>query len=313
MQYRHLGSTGVRVSEISLGSWLTYAGYVDDRAAEQTIHTAYDLGINFFDTANVYMKGEAEKLVGNALKSYDRSSYVLATKVYGEMGQGVNDRGLSRKHIIEQCEASLKRLDHDYVDLYYCHRFDSSTPVEESIRALDDLVRQGKVLYIGVSQWTPAQMSEALHIADRKLLDRFVVNQPLYNMLDRSIEDEVIPLGKQHGFGQVVYSPLAQGVLSGKYKRGSDIPKGSRAEENFTSIQRFMADEQLDTVQELQTIARELDLTLSQLALSWILRKDNVSSAIIGASRPDQVEENVRASGVVLEQNTLEKIDALLG
>ncbi|AXF56019.1 aldo/keto reductase family protein [Salicibibacter kimchii] len=313
MEYRFLGNTGVKVSEISLGSWLTYGGYVEKDAALQSIHKAYDLGINFFDTANVYRRGEAEKVVGEALREYPRESYVLATKVFNPMGEGPNDRGLSRKHIIEQCNASLKRLGHDYIDLYYCHRYDPETPLYETLRALDDLVRQGKVLYIGVSEWSPAQIAEALHIADKRLLDRLVVNQPIYNMLNRYIEKEIIPQGEQHGIGQVVFSPLAQGVLSGKYQKGSDIPADSRAAENFKVISRFLNDESLDRVAELQDVAAKEELSLSQLAITWILRQDNVSSALIGASRPEQVEENVKASGVKLSDGALERIETILG
>ncbi|SDI79458.1 aldo/keto reductase family protein [Natribacillus halophilus] len=312
MEYRFLGNTGVKVSEISLGSWLTYGGYVAKDAAVNSIHKAYDLGINFFDTANVYRRGEAEKVVGEALREYPRESYVLATKVFNPMGEGPNDSGLSRKHIMEQANASLQRLGLDYVDLYYCHRFDSETPLYETLRALDDLVRQGKVLYIGVSEWSPAQIAEALHIADKRLLDRLVVNQPIYNMLNRYIEKEIIPQGEQHGVGQVVFSPLAQGVLSGKYKKGAEIPENSRAAENYKIISRFLNDESLDRVAELQDVAAKEDLSLSQLAIAWILRQNNVSSALIGASRPEQVEENVKASGVKLSADSLERIETIL-
>ncbi|QQK77379.1 aldo/keto reductase family protein [Salicibibacter cibarius] len=312
MEYRNLGNTGVKVSEISLGSWLTYGGYVEKDAALKSIHKAYGLGINFFDTANVYRRGEAEKVVGEALREYPRESYVLATKVFNPMGEGPNDQGLSRKHIIEQCNASLQRLGHDYVDLYYCHRYDPETPLHETLRALDDLVRQGKVLYIGVSEWSPAQIAEALHIADKRLLDRLVVNQPIYNMLNRYIEKEIIPQGQQHGIGQVVFSPLAQGVLSGKYQKGADIPADSRAAENYKVISRFLNDESLDRVAELQEVAAKEELSLSQLAIAWILRQNNVSSALIGASRPEQVEENVKASGVKLSDESLQRIETIL-
>ena len=229
------------------------------------------------------------------------------------MGEGPNDRGLSRKHIMEQCNASLQRLGHDYVDLYYCHRYDPDTPLYETLRALDDLVRQGKVLYIGVSEWSPAQIAEALHIADKRLLDRLVINQPIYNMLNRYIEKEIIPQGEQHGVGQVVFSPLAQGVLSGKYQKGEDIPADSRAAENYRVISRFLNDESLDRVAELQDVAAKEELSLSQLAIAWILRQENVSSALIGASRPEQVEENVKASGVKLSEDALERIETILG
>lgn len=312
MEYRRLGKTGTKVSEIALGSWLTYGGYVDADKAVKTIHKAYDLGINFFDTANVYMGGAAEEIVGQAIKAFSRDSYVLATKVYFPMGDGPNDRGLSRKHIMEQAHASLKRLDVDYIDLYYCHRYDPETPLEETLRALDDLVRQGKVLYIGVSEWTAEQITEAVHLADQKLLDRLVVNQPQYSMLVRKIENEVIPVCQKHGIGQVVWSPLAQGVLTGKYKKGAEPPKDSRALTNNKSIYNLLTDKNLDKVEQLKGVAAEQNLSLPQLAIAWILRQSNVSSALVGASRPEQIEENAKASGVQLDHETLEKIEEIL-
>lgn len=314
MLYRNLGGSGLKVSEISLGSWLTYGGYVEKQNAIDTVRFAYESGINFFDTANVYMRGESEKVVGEALRDYRRDSYVLATKVWGQMGDGPNDRGLSRKHIIEQCDASLKRLGMDYIDLYYCHSFDPSTPIEESLRAMDDLVRQGKVLYVGVSNWTAVQMTEAIQIADRRLLDRIVASQPPYSMLKREIEREIIPVGLKYGIGQVVYSPLAQGVLTGKYKSADNVPPDSRAgnERGSQAIKRYLSDENLARVGRLTDIANELGITMSQLALAWVLRQSNVSSAIIGASRVEQVEQNVKASGIVLSAEILEKIEAIL-
>jgi aryl-alcohol dehydrogenase-like predicted oxidoreductase len=312
MQYRRLGSTGLKVSEISLGSWLTYGGYVEEQNATATIDKAFELGINFFDTANVYIRGEAEKVVGKALNKYDRSSYVLATKVFGKMGDGPNDQGLSRKHIIEQCDASLKRLGLDYIDIYYCHRYHQETPLDETLRALDDLVRQGKVLYLGVSEWTAEQMTEAVHLADKKLLDRIVVNQPNYSMLHRNIENEIIPVAEKHGIGQVVFSPLAQGVLTGKYKKGEDAPAGTRAAQQNLNLSRLLTDQNLDKVEQLKGIAAEENLKLSQLAIAWILRQKNVASALVGASRPEQLEENAQASGVHLSAETLEKIELIL-
>jgi voltage-dependent potassium channel beta subunit len=313
MEYRRLGKTGLKVSEISLGSWLTYAGYVEEENAVNTIHKAYDLGINFFDTANVYMTGEAEKVVGKAIKKFQRDSYVLATKVFWPMGDGPNDRGLSRKHVMEQAHASLKRLDVDYVDIYYCHRFDPETPLEETLRALDDLVRQGKVLYVGVSEWTAEQITEAVHLADKKLLDRIVVNQPQYSMLNRYIEESVLPVSEKHGIGQVVFSPLAQGVLSGKYTKGAEPPAGSRAAAGIKSIEGHLRDENLDKVEQLKPIAAELGLSMPQLALAWILRQPGVASALVGASRPAQIEDNAKASGVKLSADVLEKIEEILG
>lgn len=307
VKYRKLGASGLKVSEISLGSWLTYGGYVERENAVKSIEKAYELGINFFDTANVYARGEAEKVVGDTLRAYPRESYVLATKVHGKMGEGPNDRGLSRKHITEQANASLKRLGLDYVDIYYSHRFDTDTPLEETLRAFDDLVRQGKVLYIGVSEWTAAQITEAFAVADRYLLDRLVVNQPIYNLFERYIEKEIIPLGESKGFGQVVFSPLVQGLLTGKYTETEQVPEESRAakQENF---RKRITEERIGTVKQLTAVARELGITVSQLALAWILRQPNVSSALIGASRPEQVEENVGASGIALSDETQQRI-----
>lgn len=315
MQYRRLGNTGLKVSEISLGSWLTYGGYVAEENAIRTIHKAYDLGINFFDTANVYMRGEAEKVVAKAIKSFPRESYVLATKVFWPMGEGPNDRGLSRKHIMEQAHASLKRLGVDYIDIYYCHRYDPDTPLEETLRAMDDLVRQGKVLYIGVSEWTAQQMTDAVHLADKKLLDRIVVNQPQYSMLYRKIEKEIIPVCEQLGIGQVVWSPLGQGVLTGKYKRGAEPPAESRAAhaDSARIISRLLTDENLEKVEQLTKVAQELGISMAQLALAWVLRQPNVASALVGASRPEQIEENAKASGITLSPDVLEKIEEILG
>jgi voltage-dependent potassium channel beta subunit len=314
MIYRKLGRTGLNVSEISLGSWLTYGNSTEKATAIETIDKAYELGINFFDTANVYATGKAEVIVGEALKKFPRESYVLATKVFWPMGKGPNDKGLSRKHVFEQAHASLKRLGVDYVDIYYCHRYDPQTPVEETLRTIDDLIRQGKILYAGVSEWTAAQMAEALHTADRYLLDRIVVNQPKYNMLNNYIEDEVIPFGIKNGIAQVVFSPLAQGILTGKYKPGSKIPKDSRAADPNSNM--FMLDnlndEVLIKVQKLDELAKEIGISLSQLALAWALRLENVASAIIGASKVSQVEENVKASGIELSDEVELKIEEIL-
>lgn len=312
MKYRHLGNTGLKVSAVSLGSWLTYGGYVANENAVNTILKAYDLGINFFDTANVYMRGAAEKVVGKAIKAFPRESIVLSTKVFFPMGEGPNDRGLSRKHIMEQAEASLKRLDVDYVDLYYCHRFDPETPIEETLRAFDDLIHQGKVNYIGVSEWTAAQITEAAHIADEKLLNHFVANQSQYSMLHRKIEREVIPASAAHGVSQVCWSPLAQGVLTGKYKSMDDAPVGSRAAEKNGSVHRFLTSENLSKVAELKKVAAELDISMAQLALAWILRQDNVASTVVGASKPEQIVDNAKSADIVLDQETLDKIEAIL-
>ncbi|MCU6798231.1 aldo/keto reductase family protein [Paenibacillus sp. WQ 127069] len=311
MKYRRLGGSGLKVSEISLGSWMTYGGYVENEKAVKSIEQAYDLGINFFDTANAYERGEAEKVVGQILNAYPRDSYVLATKVFWPMGDGPNDRGLSRKHLMEQCQASLKRLAVDYVDIYYCHRYDPQTPVEETLRAIDDLITQGKVLYAGISEWTAAQMQEALAIADKYLLDRIIVNQPVYNMFNRYIEKEIIPLGTKSGIGQVVFSPLAQGILTGKYRPGSAIPADSRAASKNWG-ENNLKESQLIQVAQLEKISDELGIKLSQLALAWILRQENVASTLVGASRPEQVIENCAASGITLDSEVLEKIEAIL-
>jgi aryl-alcohol dehydrogenase-like predicted oxidoreductase len=314
VEYRNLGGSGVKVSEISLGSWLTYGGSVAGEQARACIHRAYDLGINFFDTANVYMRGAAEEIVGDALRGFDRDSYFLATKVYFPMGDGPNDRGLSRKHITEQCHASLRRLGVDYVDLYQCHRYDESTPLEETLRALDDLVRQGKVLYVGVSEWTADQIADALRIAKEMNLDRIVSNQPRYNMIQRQIEAEVVPLSEREGVGQVVFSPLAQGILTGKYRPGDAPEEGTRAADPESSrfMQPLMTEEVLSAVDKIRPIAEEAGLTMPQLALAWVLRQPNVSSAIIGASRPEQVEDNAAASGAELPPGALDRLDDIL-
>lgn len=315
MEYRRLGRAGVRVSEISLGSWLTYGGSVEQDQAIACNRRAYELGINFFDTANVYRRGAAEEVVGEALRPFRRDSYVLATKVFFPMGEGPTDRGLSRKHIFEQCHASLRRLGTDYIDLYQCHRYDPETPLEETLRALDDLVTQGKVLYVGVSQWSAVQIDDAVHTARALHLDPIVSNQPYYNMLGRDLEKDVLPLCAREGIGQVVYSPLAQGVLTGKYKPGAPPPPDSRAADPNSNM--FMGEslkeESLNKVEALKGVAEQAGLTLPQLALAWVLRRPEVSSAIVGASRPEQVDQNASASGITLSPDTLDAIDKVLG
>lgn len=315
MKFRKLGRTGLKVSEISLGSWLTYGNSTEKEQAYSVIEKAYELGINSFDTANVYAKGEAERIVGEALKKFPRESYVLASKVYWPMGDGINDRGLSRKHVFEQLHASLKRLNHDYLDIYYCHRYDPETPIDETLRTIDDMVRQGKVLYVGVSEWTAQQIEKGLGTADKYLLDRIVVNQPIYNMLDRYIEKDVIPVSQQNGISQIVFSPLAQGILTGKYKAGEKLPEGSRAADPKSNIHmnRYLNDEILTKVGQLEKIANEMDVRLSQLAIAWILRQENVASALVGATRPEQVEENARAIDIQMNEALVNQIEEILG
>lgn len=315
MEYRHLGKYGVKVSEVALGSWLTYGGATENETAEKCVDRAYELGINFFDTANVYAAGKSEEVVGKALSKYPRESYFLATKVYFPMGSGPNDRGLSRKHIFEQCHQSLKRLGKDYIDLYQCHRYDTETPLEETLTALDDLCSQGKILYYGVSEWLAQQIAHAVDVIRAGRLHPIVSNQPYYNMLGRGIEKEVIPLCEREGIGQVVFSPLAQGVLTGKYKPGQQPPADSRAadpKQNYFMNQGKLDESQLEKVQKLVPIAEQAGLSMAQMALAWCLRQKNVSSVIIGASRPSQVDDNAAAAGKQLSQEVLAAIDKAL-
>jgi voltage-dependent potassium channel beta subunit len=314
MQYRNLGRSGLKVSEISLGSWLTYGGSVAGNQARECILKAYELGVNLFDTSDAYYRGEAEKVLGEVLQNLPRTSYVLATKVFFPVGDGPNDRGLSRKHIMEECNASLKRLKTDYIDLYQCHRYDPETPLDETLRALDDLVSQGKILYAGVSEWTAEQIGAAAQIAHRLNLHPLVSNQPQYNMLFRKIEKDVIPVSEREGLGQIVFSPLAQGVLTGKYRPGQPLPEGSRATDARSNqfMPQLLQEQTLQAVENLRPIAQDLDLTMSQLALAWILQQPNVASTITGASRPEQVEENVGASGIVLSDDVLEALEVVL-
>jgi aryl-alcohol dehydrogenase-like predicted oxidoreductase len=316
MEYRHLGRSGLKVSEITFGNWVTHGSQVDDATAHATIHAALDAGITTFDTADVYAGTRAEAVMGDALSGQRREGLEIFTKVYWPTGPGMNDRGLSRKHIMESCHASLRRLRTDYVDLYQAHRFDYETPLEETLRAFDDLVRQGKVLYVGVSEWTAEQIREAFRIADDMGFDRIVSNQPQYSMLWRVIEAEVVPTSEELGVGQIVWSPIAQGVLSGKYPPGQAPPAGTRASsegEAADMISRWMRDDVLTAVQGLVPIARDLGLTPAQLAVAWVLANPNVSAAIVGASRPEQIAENVKSSGVALTPDVLDAIDRALG
>lgn len=317
MEYRKLGHSGLMVSEVCLGSWLTYGNSTENATAEACIDKAYELGINFFDTANVYARGKSEEVVGKSLAKFPRDSYVVATKVFFGMNDGPmpNNKGLSRKHIMEQCNQSLKRLGTDYIDLYQCHRYDANTPLEETLRALDDLITQGKVLYTGFSEWTAAQIRDSVKFQTAHNFDRFISSQPFYNILGRGVEKEVIPACQQEGIGQIVFSPLAQGILTGKYKPGQPLPEGSRAadpKQNDFLNKGNLDQSTLEKVQRLAPIAEGLGLSLAQLAVAWCLRQDNVSSVIIGASKPEQVTDNAGASGVKLSAETLAAIDAAI-
>lgn len=315
MEHRHLGNSGLRVSEMAYGNWITHAGQVEEQQAVACVHAALDAGITTFDTADVYAATKAEEVLGRALHGQRREGLEIFTKVFWPTGPGQNDRGLSRKHIIESCHGSLRRLGVDYLDLYQAHRYDYATPLEETLRAFDDLVRQGKVLYVGVSEWRAEEMQAAVDIANDMGFDRLISNQPQYSMLWRVIEAEVMPTCESNGIGQIVWSPMAQGVLSGKYKPGQPPPAGSRAtdERGSTFIKRLLDDDILTAVQNLQPIADQNGMTMAQLALAWVLQNPNVSAAIIGATRPEQIADNVKASGVSLDEDTMREIDEALG
>lgn len=308
MRYRKLGHSDLLVSEVSLGSWLTYGGGVSRERAEACVRRAFELGVNFIDTANVYSGGAAESFLGEVLSNRPRASYVLATKVFFPMPDG--DRGLSAVQIEKQLDASLRRLRTDHVDLYQCHRYDPATPLAETLEALTRAVRAGKTRHIGFSEWTADQIRDALSLP----FERFVSSQPQYSLLHRDPEADVFPLCAREGIGQIVWSPLAQGILTGKYLPGAPAPADSRAASTAMGafIQRRLAPETLAGVQRLRPIAAELGLTLSQLAIAWVLRRPEVSSAIIGASRPEQVEENARASGVELPPDVVDRVERAL-
>ncbi len=314
MQYRNLGKWGLKVSEISLGSWMTELnGLGAAEIARQCIRAAYDAGVNFFDCADAYSGGEAEKFLGSTLRDYKRSSYIVSSKVFFPVGRGPNDWGLSRKHIMDQIDNSLKNMKLDYLDLYFCHRFDPTTPIEETLQALSDLVAQGKILYYGVSEWSPVQISKALTVIQQLHLRPLSVIQPQYNMIDRFIEDEILQLCTENGIGIVPFSPLAQGLLTGKYRKGQPLPAGSRATHQADrQINNLLTDDNLDKVDRLSQIAKELDVPLSVLALSWILRLPQVSSVITGASVPEQFEMNVAASGFKIPADALDEIEKIL-
>ncbi len=306
MLYRRLGSSDLNISEISLGSWLTYGGGVSNRRAEACVDKAFDVGINFIDTANVYGGGGAEEFLGEVLAKRPRDSYVLATKLYFPVN---GDRGLSREQVFKQIDLSLGRLRTDYVDLYQCHRYDQETPLEETMEALTEVVRQGKARYLGFSEWTADQIRAALALVPG--VEKFVSSQPQYSLLYRVPEREVIPLCKENDISQIVWSPLAQGALTGKYKPGEEPAAGTRAasQQMGWAMDSYRDDEVLERVQRLVPIAEGLGVTMAQLALAWVLREDNVAAAIVGASRPEQVEENAGASGISLDAATLQAID----
>jgi aryl-alcohol dehydrogenase-like predicted oxidoreductase len=309
MRYRQLGASDLTVSEIALGSWLTYGVGVDTAAARACVDRAFEVGINFIDTANVYGRGAAETFLGDALSSRERGSYVLATKLYFPMSD--QDRGLSAPQVRKQIDASLRRLRTVYVDLYQCHRYDRETPLEETMAALTEVVRQGKARYIGFSEWAPGQIRAALAMPE---VERFVSSQPEYSLLQRRIEPEVIPLCAANGISQIAFSPLAQGVLTGKYLPGDPLPADSRAlsDRMGWAMGRYLSDNVLEAVQRLRPIADGLGITMAQLALAWVLRQENVASALVGATRPEQVEENAAASGIELDSSTLAAIDEAL-
>ncbi len=315
VEYRQLGGSGLKVSELAYGNWITHASQVTEAQAKACVHAALDAGITTFDTADVYASGQAEAMLGRLLKGLRRDGLEIFTKVYWPTGPGRNDSGLSRKHIVRSVEDSLRRLDTDYIDLYQAHRFDYETPLEETLRAFDDLVRAGKVLYVGVSEWNAAQIEDAVRIAGQMGLDRIVSNQPQYSMLWQVIDAEVVPTCRHHGIGQLVWSPLAQGVLTGKYRPDEPLPLGTRAvsKEGSAFMARFLTPEILTAVQRLRPIADDLGLTLAQLSLAWVLANDNVSAAIIGATRPEQVVDNVRAVAVRLSGEDLARIEAVVG
>ena len=315
MEYRHLGRSGLKVSELAYGNWITHGSQVEEDAARACVAAALDEGITTFDTADVYAGSRAEETLGRALHGIRRESLEICTKVYWPTGPGPNDRGLSRKHIMESVHGSLRRLQTDYLDLYQAHRYDHETPLTETLRTFEDLVRQGKVLYIGVSEWRAEEIAAALRIADDMGFDRIVSNQPQYNIIWRVIESEVIPLCEEEGIGQIVFSPIAQGVLTGKYRPGGPVPPQSRATDPDGSgfIRRFLNDDLLGRVAALEPIAKEAGLTMAQLAVAWVLQNPGVSAAIIGATRPEQVRENVKAAGVRLDPEVARRIDEALG
>jgi aryl-alcohol dehydrogenase-like predicted oxidoreductase len=315
MEFRYLGNSGFKISEITYGNWLTHGSQLENEQAEKCVRAALDAGISTFDTADVYANTKAETVLGEALKGERRESLEIFTKVFGPVGpKGHNDVGLSRKHIMEAANGSLRRLQTDYIDLYQTHRYDYFTPLEETMQAFADLVRMGKVLYVGVSEWTADQLRDGAALA-KELGFQLISNQPEYSMLWRVIEAEIVPTSKELGISQVVWSPIAQGVLTGKYQPGEQPPEGSRATDDkggAQMIKRWMADDVLTRVQQLVPLARQAGLSMAQLAVAWVLQNENVATAIIGASRPEQVHDNAGAAGVKLEEDLLTEIDKIL-
>jgi aryl-alcohol dehydrogenase-like predicted oxidoreductase len=315
MDFRHLGRSGMLVSEISYGNWITHGSQVEEDAATACVRAALDLGITTFDTADVYAGTRAEAVLGRALAGQRREGLEIFTKVYWPTGPGRNDRGLSRKHIMESINGSLRRLQTDYVDLYQAHRYDYATPLEETMQAFADVVHAGKALYIGVSEWKASEIRAAFTLA-QDLRIQLVSNQPQYSMLWRVIEAEVIPTSEELGIGQIVWSPIAQGVLTGKYLPGQPPPAGSRATDEKSGagfIARLLDDDVLTAVQRLRPLAEQAGLSMAQLAIAWVLQNPNVSSAIVGATRPEQLTDNVKAAGVKLDADLLKAIDEALG
>ena len=313
MQYRNLGKWGLKVSEIALGSWVTKLEGTEAANARETVNVAFDEGVNFFDCADAYSGGEAERFLGKVLGEHRRSEYVVSSKVFFPMGRGANEWGLSRKHIIEQLDNTLKNMKLDYLDLYFCHRFDPTTPIEETMQVLSDMVAAGKILYYGVSEWSPVQITEAIHTVKENHLRPLSVIQPQYNMVDRYIEDEIIKLCEENGIGITVFSPLAQGLLTGKYRKNQPLPEGSRATwQADRQINNLLTEENLNKVEKLLPLAESLGVPLSVLALSWILKQKQICSVITGASKPQQLVSNTRASGLTLPADILEKIEKIL-
>ena len=313
VRYRNLGHWGVKVSSVGLGSWLTYGGSVEEDAARACMLRAFERGVNFFDTANIYARGRSEEVVGRTLHELPRNRIVLATKLYFPMGDGPNDRGLSRKHIREQIDASLRRLGVEYVDLYQCHRYDVTTPLEETVQAMNDLVRSGKILYWGVSEWNADQIASAVNIARARGWAEPVSNQPQYSALWRRVEPRVFPACRQYGVGNVVWSPLAMGILTGKYTDAAKPPAGTRAAGHAKDMMEdYFAQPVLDAVQRVKPLAERADCSLAQLAIAWCLRQDVVSSVIVGATRPEQVDENVAAADLDVDPEIFDQMDDIL-